>query len=226
MKAPGCLTVLATPIGNLGDLTQRAEQALKETEVWLAEDTRVSGKLASALGVKPSLRRLDANSSDAQLQRVVNDLLNGEDRLLVSDAGTPAISDPGARLVDLCREADIPVVALPGPSAVTLALSASGFYAQRFVFLGYLGRKRGDIIKELLPFSTSTLSIVVFESPFRVRDLLEASSEALGSRRYAICRELTKMHEQVFRATLPDLPNEDSVPMKGEFTIVFEGHRR
>ncbi len=226
MSAPGCLTVVATPIGHLGDLTHRAEDALQHTAVWLAEDTRVSAKLARALGVQPSIRRLDANTTDAQLARVVDDLRAGEDRVLISDAGTPAISDPGARLVDLCRLADVPVLALPGASAVTLALSTSGFFAQRFAFLGYLGRKRGDIIKELAPFAESTYTLVMFESPFRVLAMLEAAHDALGQRRYALCREMTKLHEQVVRGTLPDLPTEAEMPLKGEFTVVLEGHRR
>jgi 16S rRNA (cytidine1402-2'-O)-methyltransferase len=145
---------------------------------------------------------------------------------LLTDGGAPSISDPGARLTDRCLDTGIKVEAIPGPSAVVTALTVSGFFAQRFAFLGFLGRKAGDIRKDLAPYAESTMTLVLFESPFRIDALLRSAHEALGVRRYAICRELTKMHEQVYRNTLPYVPSESEVPRKGEFTLVIEGHRR
>ena len=136
------------------------------------------------------------------------------------------MSDPGAILSDLCHEAGIPVEGIPGPSAPILALTLSGFFGQRFAFLGFLPRKAGDIKSELKSFVDSPLTLVLFESQFRIAPLLEAAHSVLGERRYAICREMTKSHEQVFRSRLPHVPSESEVPRKGEFTIVIEGKRK
>lgn len=222
----GTLWIIGTPIGNRGDLSPRAEEILRGADFWLVEDSRTSGKLAAILGIKKPMKRLDEHTGDPILQSYADEIESGKTAALVTDAGTPGISDPGARLVDLCLEQEIPVDSAPGASAVTTALSLSGFFAQRFAFLGFLGRKRGEIIKELSAFQDSTLTLVLFESPFRIVDLLEASAEALPGRRYAVCRELTKLHQQVYRNTLPNLPTEQEMPRKGEFTVVFEGKRR
>jgi 16S rRNA (cytidine1402-2'-O)-methyltransferase len=128
--------------------------------------------------------------------------------------------------VDLAHERGIEVDAIPGPSAVINSLMLSGFFAQRFAFLGFLGRTPGDIKKELLPFVDSPYSLVLFESPHRFRKLLEVAGQVLGERRYAICREITKANQQVFRNILPTIPNEAEVIGKGEFTIVIEGRRK
>jgi 16S rRNA (cytidine1402-2'-O)-methyltransferase len=149
----------------------------------------------------------------------------GANVALLTDAGTPVVSDPGTALVEACISLGIRVDAIPGPSAVTTALSLSGFYAQRFAFLGYAPRKPGPLRELLEPYQDSSLTLVFFESPHRFGKLLAACAESLGERRYAICRELTKAHQQVWRATLPTLPDEGEVPQKGEFTIVVEGRR-
>jgi 16S rRNA (cytidine1402-2'-O)-methyltransferase len=153
-------------------------------------------------------------------------LKKGDDVALVSDAGTPVLSDPGAELVDAALDEGLEVEPIPGPSAVTASLSVSGFYGQRFAFLGFLPRKAGPARKVLAPFVESALTLVLFESPYRFRQTLEAVHQELGERRYAICRELTKLHEQVYRNTLPSLPSEAEVPAKGEFTLVIEGWRK
>jgi 16S rRNA (cytidine1402-2'-O)-methyltransferase len=221
---PG-LTLVCTPIGNLGDLSGRAEAVLREADVWLVEDTRVSGKLAAHLGVKKPMRVVNEHSADGTLGQLAEQA--GEQTMvLLTDGGAPGISDPGARLVDLCLLGGVPVDAVPGPSAVTNALMLSGFYAQRYAFLGFLPRKPGPMRRELEPFAESPLTLVAFESPFRFRNLLAAAAETLGPRRYAICREMTKLHQQIYRATLPYAPSEAEVPSKGEFTVVFEGLRR
>ncbi|MFZ4506813.1 MAG: 16S rRNA (cytidine(1402)-2'-O)-methyltransferase [Fimbriimonas sp.] len=216
---------MASPIGNLGDLSPRAVQGLAEADFWIVEDTRVSGKLAYHLGLKKPMRVLTQHTQDYQIDRLVAELKDSVG-ILLTDGGSPAISDPGAILCDHCQEAGIEVDAIPGPSAVTNALALSGFFAQRFAFLGFLPRKPGPLRAELAAFWDSTATVVVFESPFRIEDLLAAASDALGPRRYAICREMTKMHQQVFRAKLPAIPTEAQVPRRGEFTIVFEGLRR
>ena len=150
----------------------------------------------------------------------------GAQAVVLTDGGAPAISDPGAILTDKCRDAGVEIDAIPGPSAVVTALMLSGFFAQRFAFLGFLGRKPGAIRGELSTFADSPLTLVLFESPHRLEVLLKTAEEALGNRRYAICRELTKMHQQVYRSTLSEIPTEEQVPRKGEITLVIEGRRR
>jgi 16S rRNA (cytidine1402-2'-O)-methyltransferase len=222
----GRLTLVATPIGNLSDLSPRAVEALGAAEFWIVEDSRVSGKLASHLGLKKPMRILNDHTSHAQVLKYLDELKKGAHAALLTDGGAPAISDPGAILTDLCHDAGIAVEGVPGPSAVVTALMLSGFFAQRFAFLGFLGRKPGAIRSELAAFADSPLTIVLFESPHRLEVLLNAAHSALGARRYAICRELTKMHEQVHRSALPEIPSESQVPRKGEITLVIEGRRK
>jgi len=222
----GGLVLVASPIGNLEDLSPRAGRALAEADLWLVEDTRVSGKLQGHLGVSKPMRVCNEHTSEAQLAKYVAELKSGLNAALLTDAGTPGISDPGAWLADLCYEAGVPVEAIPGPSAVATALMLSGFFAQRFAFLGFLSRKPGPMKRELEPFADSPMTLVVFESPFRLKNLLAAAYTALGERRYAVCRELTKLHQQVYRSSLPDIPGEGLVPPKGEICVVFEGKRK
>lgn len=226
MSEEGRLTLVATPIGNLADLSPRAIEALGEADIWFVEDTRVSGKLASHLGLKKPMRVLNDHTSPNQIERYAQELRNGANAALVTDGGAPAVSDPGAILTNLCHEQGVAVAGIPGASAPVLALMLSGFFAQRFAFLGFLGRKSGAIRGELASFADSPLTLVLFESSHRLEPLLTTAHEALGPRRYAICRELTKLHEQVYRETLPHIPDESAVPRKGEFTIVIEGRRK
>ncbi len=223
---PGRIVVVATPIGNLGDLSPRASIALKEADFWLVEDTRVSSKLQSVLEIKKRMRVLNEHSRPDQINDFLNQIEVGESAALLTDAGTPAISDPGAQLVDGAYARGIEVDSIPGPSAVTDALALSGFFAQRFAFLGFLGRKPGDIREVVSPFIDSTFTLVLFESPHRFLKTLEVISNLMGERRYAICRELTKSHQQVYRGTFPHLPASTEVLAKGEFTLVIEGKRR
>lgn len=228
ISGSGCgrLTLVATPIGNLADLTPRAIESLGASDFWIVEDTRVSGKLAVHLGLKKPMRVLNEHTTAHQVARYLDELKGGARAALLTDGGAPAISDPGATLTDMCHDAGVEVAAVPGPSAVVTSLTLSGFYAQRFAFLGFLGRKPGAIRSELAPYAESPLTVVLFESPYRIDQLLSCAFEALGARRYAICREMTKLHEQVFRSTLPTVPSEDQVPRRGEFTLVIEGRRR
>lgn len=220
------LTLVATPIGNLGDLSPRAAEALKAASIWIVEDSRVSGKLAAHLGVRKTMRVLNDHTPEHQVEAILRDLAAGLDACLLTDGGCPVVSDPGSHLTDLALQAGIEVDGIPGPSAVTDALMLSGFYGQRFAFLGFLGRKPGAIREELAPFSDSPMTLVLFESPHRLEQLLKVAFEVLGARRYAICRELTKSHQQIYRKFLPDCPTEREMPKKGEVTLVIEGKRR
>lgn len=225
-RPKGALTLVATPIGNLADLSPRAIEALRAADIWFVEDTRVSGKLQSHLGIKKPMRVVNDHTRPDQMDRYVEEIVDGASAALLSDGGSPVISDPGAILCDLCHDQGVAIDAVPGPSAPILALTLSGFFGQRFVFLGFLPRKAGEIRSELSPFADSPLTLVLFESQFRIESLVKAAHEALGERRYAICREMTKSHQQVYRAELPYVPTESEVPRKGEFTIVIEGLRR
>jgi 16S rRNA (cytidine1402-2'-O)-methyltransferase len=220
------ITLVNTPIGNLQDLTPRAAKILASADVWLVEDTRVSGKLNGLLGVKKPMRLVTDHSSDHQLEKLVEEARAGIKMALITDGGAPGISDPGARLADLAHEAKVNVDVAPGVSAPTAALTVSGFYAQRFAFLGFLPRKPGPMQKELEVFRDSPYTLVVFESPHRLENLLNIAAKSLGNRRFAICRELTKLHQQIFRSELPYIPTPTEVPRKGEITVVFEGIRR
>ncbi len=221
----GKLFVVATPIGNLDDLSPRAKQALSEAEGWLVEDTRVSGKLATHLGLKKPMRLLTDVTPESAVEKYAKELESGKKFAVLTDGGAPCISDPGSRLVDLSAQTGVCIEVIPGPSAVITALMASGFYGQRFVFLGFLGRKPGSIRSELAPFLDSPLTLVLFESILRMETLLNTALEALGERRYALCRELTKSHEQIYYGKLGEIPSENEFMRKGELTIVIEGRR-
>lgn len=223
---PGQLYVVAGPIGNLGDISQRMRDVLESSDLILAEDTRVTGKLLSHLGVKIPQATLNDYTNPGKIAEFRNEIQAGKTIAILSDAGTPTISDPGTQLIDLCLDSDLRVTPIPGPSAVSTALSASGFFAQRYAFLGFLPRKPGPASKILEPFKETSFTLVLFESPHRFLKTLALCAETLGPRRYVIARELTKLNEQIFRETLPNLPTEKQVPAKGEFTLVIEGSRK
>lgn len=220
------MVIVATPIGNLSDLSDRARSSLVDADAWIVEDTRVSGKLAAYLEVKKSMHTLNDHSTEKSITTYADRIAAGGTLALISDAGTPCISDPGSLLVDICAERGLEIDSIPGASAVSVALTLSGFFAQKFTFLGFMARKSGAIQSELKPYAESTHTLVFFESVFRVKALLEAAGAVLGERRYVICRELTKMHQQVYRNTLPNLPTENEIPQKGECTVVIEGFRK
>lgn len=222
----GKLTIVATPIGNLGDLSPRARESLAECESWIVEDTRVSGKLQSVLRCKKPMHVLNEQTTEVAIAKMADKVKQGPDTCLLTDGGTPAISDPGAMFVDRCYQVGVEVDSVPGPSAVPNALALSGFFAQRFVFLGFLGRKPADISKILKQFADSSFTLVLFESPNRIEPLLVTAFETLGNRRYVICREMTKQFQQVFRGLLPEIPSETLMMRKGEVTIVIEGRRK
>ncbi|MBL1149795.1 MAG: 16S rRNA (cytidine(1402)-2'-O)-methyltransferase [Armatimonadetes bacterium] len=223
-KGHGRIVLVATPLGNLGDLSPRARETLTVADLVAAEDTRVASRLLAAVGIpKKSLVRLDEHAGPSAISRVVERAVKGETVAFVTDAGVPGVSDPGADLVQAAVEAGLAVECVPGPSAVTAALALSGFYAQQYVFLGYPPRRPGRLRAALEPLRDSTMTLVLFESPHRVAETLNVAAEVLGGRRFAVCREMTKAFEEVIRGRLGE--DEPGGPLKGEVTVVIEGRR-
>ncbi|HKX91558.1 MAG TPA: 16S rRNA (cytidine(1402)-2'-O)-methyltransferase [Sphingomicrobium sp.] len=217
--APG-LYVVATPIGNLGDLSPRAADTLRRADRILAEDTRVTGKLLAHIGAKRPMRRYDDHTRDAERQAIV-DRLGSEAVALVSDAGTPLISDPGFRLVRAARAAGHSVMTVPGPCAAIAALTLSGLPTDRFLFLGFLPAKakaRADAIAEVADVDAT---LIIYEGGPRLGETLMALATGLGPRDAAIAREITKLHEECVAGTLPELADRyfEAIP-KGEIVIV------
>jgi 16S rRNA (cytidine1402-2'-O)-methyltransferase len=221
----GTLYVVATPLGNLQDLTLRAAEVLRTVAVVAAEDTRHSRPLLTHLGASPQLLSFHAHSGARRIETLLEILHAGRDVALVTDAGTPAISDPGHDLVAAARAAGLDVVPVPGPSAVATALSASGLPGDRYLFLGFLPRKGPERARLLARAAEEEWSVVFFEAPGRVVGLLEDLAEVAGAgRRVTVTRELTKRHEEIVSGTLADIAGyyTRSEP-RGEFTVVLEG---
>jgi 16S rRNA (cytidine1402-2'-O)-methyltransferase len=222
---PGALYVVATPLGNLGDLSARGAEVLRKVPVVAAEDTRRTRGLLSHLGASPNLLSFHAHSDAHRRETLLEILRSGRDVALVSDAGTPTVSDPGADLVAQARAAGILVVPIPGASAVMAALSASGLPADRHLFLGFLPRKGRERSRILGRAAQEEWSVVFFEAPLRVATLLEDLAALAGAdRRAVVARELTKVHEEIRAGTLGELADYYRMtPPMGEVTIVLEG---
>ena len=222
---PGTLYVVATPLGNLGDLSLRAMEVLRAVPVVAAEDTRRTRGLLSHLGASPRLLSYHAHSEEPRLEVLLEILQDGRDVALVSDAGTPVVSDPGTDLVAAARATGITVVPIPGPSAVATALSAAGLKGDRYLFLGFIPRKGSERARLLARAAAEEWSVVFFEAPPRLADLLEDLARAVGGgRRAVVARELTKLHEEFRAGTLAELAGYYSEhPPRGEITIVLEG---
>jgi len=220
----GRLSVCATPIGNLGDVSDRLRDTLGEADVVYAEDTRRTSKLLGHLGVRPRLRSLFIGNEKERSAELLADVAQGLNVALVSDAGMPTVSDPGAEAVRAVREAGFAVTVLPGPSAVTTAITASGFGSDRFVFEGFLPRKGKTRSRRLAEISKEERTVVVFASPHRLHDdLKDLQTELGGNRQVAVTRELTKLHEEVWIGSLSDAVEKWSGPAKGEITLVIDG---
>lgn len=216
----GLLRVVATPIGNLQDLSPRAAEALMTASLVVAEDTRRTGRLLGSLGARPRMVSLPAPREEERTALVLAALEQG-DVALVSDAGTPVISDPGRRLVAAARDAGHQVVSVPGPSAVTAAVAGSGLRADRFAFLGFLPRTRSRQLRLL--GSAPELALVFFESPHRLAATLLVAAEVLGERRVMVAREISKLHESWHLGTCRELAERFSAqPPLGECTVVVE----
>lgn len=217
----GVLYVVATPIGNLGDLTARAADTLRQADRIVAEDTRRTRALLTHLGIRGKpLVRLDAHSGPAPVERLVERLRAGESLALVTDAGTPAVSDPGPALVRSAAEVGVTVTVIPGPSALTAALAASGLVDGPFFFQGFLPRKGARRREALERIAALAEPVVLFEAPGRVRATLADLAAATPERPACVARELTKLHEELVRGSLAELAARDE-PWRGEVTLVL-----
>ena len=223
----GTLFVVATPIGNLEDLSPRARQTLEAVDLIAAEDTRHTGRLLSHFGVKTPLFALHDHNEDKVVKTLMAELVNGKSIALVSDAGTPLISDPGFRLVGSAHANGVRVVPIAGPSAATAALSAAGLPTDRYCFEGFLPAKQKSRRTRLAELATEPRSVVIYESVHRIRDCLADLVAEFGAQRVAfIGRELTKLHEQCVQAPLAELLRQvdvGDIACKGEFVVVISG---
>ncbi|MDY4431108.1 16S rRNA (cytidine(1402)-2'-O)-methyltransferase [Evtepia sp.] len=221
----GTLYLVATPIGNLGDLSVRAAETLEAVDFIAAEDTRVTVKLLNHLGIKKPMVSYHRHNADTRGDALTGRLLAGESCALVTDAGTPAISDPGEELVAQCAAQDIPVVPIPGPCAFVSALAVSGLPTGRFTFEGFLAMNKKNRRTHLDSLRQETRTMVFHEAPHKLAATLRDLEETFGpDRRISLCRELTKLHEQVWRTTLGQAAAHYAQnPAKGEFVLVVEG---
>jgi 16S rRNA (cytidine1402-2'-O)-methyltransferase len=223
----GVLFVVGTPIGNLGDLSERAREVLGSVDVIAAEDTRRTGTLLSRMGIgeRPRFVSMFEGNERERTVELLGELRAGRSVALVSDAGMPSVSDPGFRLVRAAAEAGLDVRVVPGPSAVLAALVVSGLPTDRFVFEGFLPRRAGERGTRLSELAGEPRTLVVFESPRRVVETLGDLAAALGDRPAALCRELTKLHEEVLRGTLRELEAEllGRGEVRGEIVLVIGG---
>ena len=221
----GTLYLVPTPIGNLGDISRRAAEVLGEVDLIAAEDTRVTLKLLSHLGLKKPMVSYYRHNTDQAGEQLLERLLAGENVALVTDAGTPAVSDPGEALVALCAQHGVEVTALPGPCALVTALSVSGLPTARFTFEGFLPMNKKNRRAQLEGLAAEERTMIFYEAPHKLLATLADLKETFGSeRRISLCRELTKLHEEVVRTTLGEASERyESQSPRGEFVLVVEG---
>jgi 16S rRNA (cytidine1402-2'-O)-methyltransferase len=226
-KPSGRLQVVATPIGNMGDVSVRARQALESAAAIAAEDTRRTGALLQALGIARPLLSLHAHNETRRVPEILARLAAGETIALVSDAGTPLLSDPGYELVRAAAEAGIDVEAIPGPSAITTALAVAGLPVSRFCFEGFLPSREGERRAHLAQLAGEPRTLIFFEAPHRIAaTLADLEAQFGGDRRAVVARELTKAHETIYRGSLAELAQRSATEdnfRRGEITIVVEG---
>ena len=218
----GCLYMVGTPIGNLSDMSPRVAEAFRAADAICCEDTRVTSKLLAHLGISKTLIRCDENVIVQRAPELVDRLLAGETLAFASDAGMPSVSDPGQVLVDAARDAGVEVQVIPGPSACVTALVASGISCEHFFFEGFLPRKHGERVRRLSELACIPGALLFYESPHRAAASLQAIVQVFPKRRVALCRELTKLHEEVLRDKAPALLETVLArgEMRGEMVIV------
>lgn len=219
----GTLYVVATPIGNLEDITLRALRVLRSVALIAAEDTRATKKLLAKYDIETPLTSYFEHNKLTKLDYILG-VVQEKDVAIVSEAGTPGISDPGFELIRAAIERDIRVVPVPGPSAVIAALSVSGLPTDQFVYVGFLPRRRGERRRALQLLALEPRTIVAYEAPHRLLESMQDIEEVLGNRRIAVARELTKMHEEILRAPVARAISHFAAnPPRGEFTLLIEG---
>lgn len=220
----GTLYLVGTPIGNLSDLSERAKKVLSEVDFIAAEDTRVSGAMLSKFGIKKPLCSYYEHNKKQKGEGIAERLAAGESCALVTDAGMPAISDPGEDIVRLCAERGIPVSVIPGPCAAVSALAVSGLFTGKFAFEGFLPTASGDRREAIEEVKTEKRTLIFYEAPHRLTKTLDELFAALGDRKIALCRELTKINEEVIRTTLSGaVEYYKAATPKGEFVLIVEG---
>ena len=218
------LYVIATPIGNLADITLRALEVLKNVAVVAAEDTRHSGLLLKHFGIKKPFLSYHEHNEAARTAELVQRLARGEKVALITDAGTPGLSDPGLRLIRACIERELPFTIIPGPSSILTALLGSGFSTEKFSFRGFLPMKSGQRERELSAAAERECTSIFFESPYRLVKTLEACVQIMPDRRLCVARELTKKFEEFRRGTAADLfAHYTAHPAKGEIVLLISG---
>src|SRR5213593_1014518 len=217
----GTLFLVATPIGNLRDISQRALDALHEADLIACEDTRQTIKLLNYFGIQKPLASYHEFNEQKKAEELAEKLAGNAKIALVSDAGMPAISDPGYRLVRLCREKEIPFVAIPGPNAALTALAASGLPSDEFMFVGFLPAKKNARRQRLMDLTSAACTLVFYEAPHRIEASLEDIQEVCGDREVCVARELTKIHEEYLVGTLSAVRSQ--VKPIGEFVIILAG---
>lgn len=223
----GTLYIIPTPIGNLGDMTERAKETLENVDFVASEDTRVGGKLLMLFGIKKPLLSYHEHSNKAVINSIVERILSGESCGLITDAGTPAVSDPGEKLVAACAESDITIIALPGACAAVTAISASGLKSRRFCFEGFLPENKKERRERIEELSREKRTFILYISPHDAESYLKELSETFGERKAVLAKELTKLHERYFRGRLCEIEKAFSTlsapEKKGEYVLVCEG---
>jgi 16S rRNA (cytidine1402-2'-O)-methyltransferase len=217
----GTLFIVATPIGNLADITNRALQTLREVDLIACEDTRETGKLLHHFGIQKPMTSYHDFNEEQKAAKLADTLSGTTDIALVSDAGTPLIADPGYRLVRLCRQRGIPVVAIPGPNAATLALAASGLPSYEFMFLGFLPSRTTARRQKLASIANVACTLIFYETPHRIEAALEDIQDTLGDREVCVAREMTKIHEEYLLGKLSEV--RQNIKALGEFVVVVSG---
>lgn len=227
MATEGMLYLCATPIGNMGDISERVIDTLKSVDMIAAEDTRNSIRILNRFDIKTPLTSYHEFNKYDKADYLIKEMIQGRNVALITDAGTPAISDPGEVLVKMCAEAGIMVTSLPGPCAAVTALTLSGLPSRRFVFEGFLSpdkKERADVLGEL---KEETRTIILYEAPHHLRNTLKLLLETLGDRHISICHELTKIHETVRRTTVKEAVEfYESEEPRGEYVLVIEGRSK
>ena len=227
MDYMGTLYLVATPIGNLEDITLRAIRTLKEADLIVCEDTRVTGNLLAHFEIKKPLESFFEHNELVKSQKIVGYIEDGQNVALVTDAGMPAISDPGYRLVREAIERGVKVVPIPGPSAAVTALAASGLPTDQFVFVGFLPQKQGKRQNFLRSLLEEERTIIAYESPHRLQFALQDILEVLGDRQICVARELTKIYEEFVRGSVSEvLERFKDKDVKGEITLVISGNKQ
>lgn len=223
----GILYIVPTPIGNMKDITERAKEVLGSVDFVAAEDTRVGGKLLMLLDIKKPLVSYHEHSNKAVIESICEKILSGEDCALITDAGTPAVSDPGEKLVAACSQSGITVCALPGACAAVTAISASGLASRRFCFEGFLPENKNQRAERILELSREKRTFVLYISPHDAESYLKELANTLGDRKCVLAKEITKLHEKYIRGTLTEVyktfSSLSAPEKKGEYVFVCEG---